>query len=157
VTSDARLGLFRELFGDERQDYSEAIQRHYQGGPAANWFERYVSAYAGAHPWEDWAETWTHYLHMTDTLETAAASGLSIRRHRGEKPLLRPESGRGMSPADSFNRLIDRWYPLTYALNNLNRGLGLPDAYPFALSPAVIDKLRFVHDTIIFNSTTVAD
>ena len=31
------------------------------------------------HPWEDWAETWAHYLHMVDTLETARAFGLSIR------------------------------------------------------------------------------
>ena len=29
------------------------------------------------HPWEDWAETFAHYLHIRDTLETAAALGSS--------------------------------------------------------------------------------
>jgi hypothetical protein len=33
-------------------------------------------------------------------------------------------------------------------LNNLNRGMGLPDAYPFVLSAPAIEKLRFIHDVI---------
>jgi hypothetical protein len=33
-------------------------------------------------------------------------------------------------------------------LNNLSRGLGLPDSYPFVLSQPAIGKLRFIHDTI---------
>ena len=44
--------------------------------------------------------------------------------------------------------MIGDWFPLTYVLNSLNRGLGLADSYPFVLSPTAIDKLRFVHDTI---------
>ena len=105
----------------------------------ADWNEHFVSGYAGAHPWEDWAETWAHYLHMTDTLETAAASGLSIRPSRADEPLLyQAPPGAAGSPRASFDRLIDCWFPLTYVLNNLSRGLGLPDAYPFVLSPLAI-------------------
>jgi hypothetical protein len=141
------LGPFREWFGDERADYGSALQAHYAAGPPADWPERFVSSYAAAHPWEDWAETWAHYLHMTDTLETAADCGLSLRPRREGAPTLkavvRPDSRRA-----TFDRLIDAWFPLTYALNNLNRGLGLPDGYPFVLSAAAIDKLRFVHDLL---------
>jgi hypothetical protein len=149
VRGTDRIEAFRELFGDERQDYAQAIQRHYQTGPTANWFERFVTVYAGAHPWEDWAETWAHYLHMTDTLETAAECGLSIRPRRADEPLLLEVPAPAGSPAASFERLIDSWFPLTYVLNSLNRGLGLPDAYPFVLSTPAIDKLRFVHETVV--------
>src|SRR6202011_5238904 len=39
----------------------------------------HVTPYASAHPWEDFAETWAHYFHMVDTLETATAFGLRLR------------------------------------------------------------------------------
>ncbi len=143
------LERFRKVFGDERPDYAAAIQHHYTSGPAAEWRERFVSAYAGAHPWEDWAETWAHYLHMTDTLETAAACGLSIRPQRADEPLLRQVPRRAGSTSASFDALVASWFPVTYVLNNLNRGLGLPDAYPFVLSTPVIDKLRFVHESVV--------
>ncbi len=140
-----KLAAFRGLFGDERADYGEALKRHHAAGPPADWPERFVSAYAAAHPWEDWAETWAHYLHMIDTLETAAACGLSLRPRRADEPALKavpdPEVG-------SFDRLLAGWYPLTYALNNLNRGLGLPDGYPFVLPAPAVDKLRFVHAVV---------
>jgi len=148
IRDDERLAAFRELFGDERQDYAQALQQHYETGPTATWFEHFVSAYAGSHPWEDWAETWAHYLHITDTLETAAACGLTIRPRRSDEPMLKQAPGQAGSPSASFDRLIDSWFPVTYLMNNLNRGLGLPDAYPFVLSPPAIDKLRFVHDTV---------
>jgi hypothetical protein len=70
---------FRALFGDERADYGEALKRHYAQGAPPDWPERFISAYASAHPWEDWAETWAHYLHMVDTLETAGAFGITTR------------------------------------------------------------------------------
>ena len=73
------LGAFRELFGDDTLDYEQAVQRHYEQGAPANWSDSYISAYATMHPWEDWAETWAHYLHMVDTLETAKSHGLSLR------------------------------------------------------------------------------
>jgi hypothetical protein len=142
------LAAFRELFGDEREDYAAALQHHYEIRPTASSLKRFVSAYAGTHPWEDWAETWAHYLHMTDTLETAAACGVSIRSRRAAEPLLRKVPGRVGAPPASFDRLIDCWFPLTGVLNNLNRGLGLPDAYPFVLSTLAVQKLRFVHETI---------
>ena len=139
---------FRERFGDERRDYAEALKEHYTAGAPADWPSRFISAYATSHPWEDWAETWAHYLHMFDTLETAAACGVSLRPKRRDEPLLVkvPEtSGPRTIP---FARLIDSWFPLTYMLNNLNRGLGLADAYPFVLADPILEKLEFVHDVI---------
>jgi hypothetical protein len=139
-----RLDAFRELFGDERRAYAKALQQHYEQGAPGDWQYRFISAYASSHPWEDWAESWAHYLHMTDCLETAAACGLALRPRRPDEPSLKavPESTR------SFKRMIDAWFPLTYALNELNRGMGLADGYPFVISTPAIDKLRFVHETI---------
>ncbi len=144
----SRLEGFRRLFGDERADYAAALQRHYQDGAAPDWQQRYLSTYASAHPWEDWAETWAHYLHMTDTLETAAASGLSLRPRRPDEPSLQPDRRTSLSRTP-FATMMEDWFSLTYILNNLNRGLGLPDGYPFVLPGPAIDKLQFVHDTII--------
>ena len=148
IDGTAHLEPFRAIFGDERQDYQTALQQHYQYGPQANWQTWFVSAYASAHPWEDWAETWAHYLHMTDTLETAADCGLSLRPSRRGEPVLPLVPMSVVEPSGSFDRLINSWYPLTYVLNNLNRGLGLVDAYPFVLGPAAIEKLRFVHHVL---------
>jgi hypothetical protein len=100
------------------------------------------------HPWEDWAETWAHYLHVTDTVETASACGIALRPRRAEEPSVKQFPAEPLSGATSFDRLIESWFPLTYVLNNLNRGLGLPDGYPFVLSEPAIEKMRFVHDTI---------
>jgi len=144
IAGSPRLDAFREMFGDERADYGEALRVHYEKGPPPDWQNHYVSAYAASHPWEDWAESWAHYLHMTDTLETAAACGLSLR----DTPSAPSARVPGEQPAGSFERMMARWLPLTFALNNLNRGLGLPDAYPFVLSPPAVEKLRFLHDTI---------
>ena len=151
LDGDERRAAFRERFGDERADYSAALQRHYDAGAPIDWQERFISAYASAHPWEDWAETWAHYLHMTDTLETAAACGLSLRPRRADEPAL--QTARQERPLGPFEQMIDAWFPLTYVLNNLNRGLGLPDGYPFVLSPPVIAKLQFVHDVIAEGTT----
>jgi len=141
-----RLEAFRARFGDERADYAAALQQHYAQGAPEQWQERFISAYASTHPWEDWAETWAHYLHMTDTLEMAAACGLSLRPRHADEPSLKT-AGQD-KPLGSFEQKIEAWFPLTYVLNNLNRGLGLVDGYPFVLSPPVIEKLRFVHDSI---------
>ena len=134
----ARLAAFRARFGDERQNYAAALQRHHATGAPADWQARHISAYASAHPWEDWAETWAHYLHMADTLETAEACGVRL-----DAPETAPAAN-----ADAFAAMIARWLELTHALNNLNRGLGQPDSYPFVLSEPVIAKLRFVHETV---------
>jgi hypothetical protein len=143
-----RLEAFRAQFGDERDDYAAALSQHYANGPSPDWQTRFVTAYASAHPWEDWAETWAHYLHITDTLETAAACGVSIRPRRRDEPSMAKAPETAGEPATSFDRLMSSWYPLTYMLNNFSRGLGNADAYPFVLTPAAIEKLRFVHETV---------
>jgi len=145
VHHSARLEGFRALFGDERADYAAALQAYYDNGPPADWTQHYVSAYATAHPWEDWAESWAHYLHLTDMLDTAADCGLSLRPARRDEPTL---LGARSGTAEPFDRLIADWFPLTYLLNNLNRSMGLPDGYPFVLTTPAIAKLRFVHETI---------
>jgi len=145
VDGQPRIEAFRSLFGDERADYAAALQRHYDSGPPPDWQENFVSAYAASHPWEDWAESWAHYLHMTDVLETAAATGLQLKpAGRDEPALVKARSG----PDQPFEQMLQSWYPLTYVLNNLNRGMGLADGYPFVLSAPAVEKLRFVHETI---------
>jgi hypothetical protein len=139
---------FRKIFGDERQDYGEALQRHYKEGAPKNWTESFVSSYASTHPWEDWAETWAHYLHILDTLETAVACGLTLRPKRSDEPTLKPDIPVVGRRPTSFDAIIDRWFPLTYVLNNLNRGMGMADAYPFILPTPALEKLRFVHEVI---------
>jgi hypothetical protein len=136
----------RALFGDDTLDYDEAIQRHYHSGPPADWQASYISAYATMHPYEDWAETWAHYMHMVDTLETAAACGMALAPDHPEEPSMPAEP---LDPeTQRFRDLLERWFPLTYALNSLNRSMGTRDSYPFTLTPPVVEKLRFVHHAI---------
>jgi hypothetical protein len=149
--SDAIEG-FRRHFGDERQDYSQALGQHHQQGPPGNWPLWFVSAYASAHPWEDWAESWAHYLHMIDSLEMADACGLSLRPKRRNEPALKPDGAAAGPRETPFDQLIERWFPLTFVLNNLNRSMGLKDAYPFVLPPPALDKLRFIHELILRQS-----
>lgn len=136
---------FRTLFGDEREDYGTALQRHYDSGPPSGWQEGYVSAYAAVHPWEDFAETWAHYMHIVDTLETAAAFGLRVkpRISRGEELGTRID----FDPyrADSIEQLVEVFLPVTFAVNSLNRSMGQQDLYPFVLSVRAIEKLGFIH------------
>ena len=148
IAGSDRLDAYRALFGDDREDYAQALQRHYDAGPAPDWQERYVSAYASTHAWEDWAETWAHYLHITDAIETAADSGLSIRPRRRDQPSAKITGKAIARGPEGFDQLMNEWFPLTFVLNNLNRGLGLPDAYPFVLSKPAVEKLRFVHETV---------
>jgi len=136
----------RAVFGDEREDYGEALKRHYSTGAPADWQNNFVSTYATAHPWEDFAETWAHYLHIVDTLETARAFGLRIRPRIGKGHELEAEVDFDPHKAKSIDDLIENWLPLTYAVNSLNRSMGQPDLYPFILSPAVIAKLGYMHD-----------
>lgn len=153
IADSPRLDAFRAMFGDEREDYAQALERHYQQGAPADWQQRFVSQYASAHAWEDWAETWAHYVHMVDTLETAASCGLALRPRHPDEPALETDPRRGLP--GTFEEMIEGWFPLTYALNNLNRGLGLPDGYPFVLSEQQIAKLRFVHETIAATAVAV--
>jgi len=141
------IEAFRQLFGDEREDYGAALQRHYSNGPPPDWQERFVTTYASTHPWEDWAETWAHYFHMVDTLETASAFGMRVRP--------RVTKGADLSTAIDFDphhapleRIVDSWLPLTFAVNSINRSMGIADLYPFVLAPPVIVKLSFIHERI---------
>ena len=100
------------------------------------------------HPWEDFAETWTHYLHMVDTLDTAASFGLAVDPGVTDDPTLETEIAFDPYRTRNFDRLVKAWLPLTVAVNSLNRSMGQPDLYPFALTPATIEKLRFIHDLV---------
>ena len=142
------LERFRMLFGDERQDYGVCLERHHAKGAPPDWQERFVSSYASAHPWEDFAESWAHYLHIVDTLETAAAFGLRIAPQAGRTPGLAMEIDFDPYRQNDFDALLRAWLPLTSAVNSLNHSMGQPDLYPFVLAPAVIGKLRFVHGLV---------
>jgi hypothetical protein len=138
---------FRALFGDERTDYGLALEAYYANGAPADWPQTHISAYATAHPWEDFAETFAHYLHITDTVEMAAAFGVRARPRTDDASLnvrvdFDPYAGA------SAATIIDHWIPLASMLNNLNRAMGHPDAYPFVLTPMVIEKLGFVHELV---------
>jgi hypothetical protein len=144
------IEVFRALFGDERIDYAKALEEHYSDGSGQAWAEIYVSSYAKAHPWEDWAETFAHYLHIRDTLQTAAAFGVMVAGPRvvAEPDPTAPLSSIPSEQVCSFDEIIDSWLPLTYALNAMNRSMGKDDLYPFVLSPTVLEKLRLVHSLI---------
>jgi len=136
IANSPHVPKFRELFGDESVDYNESLQKYYQNGPAADWAGRTVTAYACLHPWEDWAETWAHYLHIVDTCETAAGFGLTVA------------TAEPTASATDFDKLLSSWLPLACAVNSINRGMGLPDLYPFIITDAVAQKLRFIHELI---------
>jgi hypothetical protein len=143
---------FRVLFGDERADYAEALQRHYAAPGPAGWEEHYVSSYATAHPWEDWAESFAHYLHIRDTLQTAATYGMLVRGPEAAASSGAPLAAVPREDPSGFDEIVGTWLPLTYALNAVNRSMGKDDLYPFVLSPTVLDKLRFVHRAVTATS-----
>lgn len=149
IANTPRLGRFRERFGDETGDYAAALKRHYQQGAPMDWQNRFVSAYASCHPWEDWAETWAHYLHIVDTIETAAGFGISLAPKHPAAAAMTADPAKVSAPDAGFEGIMNHWFPLTYALNSLNRGMGLPDLYPFVLSTPAIEKLRFIHETVL--------
>lgn len=149
VRDGGRLDAFRRVFGDERQDYAAALEAHYAKGNAmGRWAEHYVSAYAASHPWEDWAETWAHYLHMIDLLETSAsyATEVSVPGIYGAQHSTAVDPF--AQPAPGFDAMVQHLVSLTLLLNSLTRSLGQLDAYPFALSQQALSKLRFVHEVV---------
>lgn len=137
----------RAMFGDDRMDYAEALKRHYNKGAPANWQENFVSTYATSHPWEDFAETWAHYLHIIDSLDTSSAYGIEVHPSIASGELHASATINPYEPGN-FEHLIDIWLPLTYAMNAMNRSMGLNDIYPFVLSPQVIAKLTFIHQLV---------
>jgi hypothetical protein len=145
IADTPHIEEFRRIFGDERRDYDQTLQNYYANGPVADWSERFISPYASAHPWEDFAETWAHYLHMIDTLETAYVAGLAISPRLPQTP----GAVFDFHPLNTgMDRLVEAWLALTFAVNSINRSMGLHDLYPFVLGPLAVEKLTFVQKQI---------
>lgn len=149
VRDSEHLEGFRALFGDEREDYDQALQNYYaKEDKLIGWQEKFISSYAQSHPWEDWAETWAHYLHMVDLLETAASYQTHVTVPDPSQPHDQlVQDPFGPVPPD-FHAMLEQWVPLTLLLNSLNRSLGHQDAYPFALSAGARRKLMWVHELL---------
>lgn len=153
INDTDRITGFRELFGDERLDYQQSLKTYYDQGPPKRWQDTWISAYASMHAWEDWAETWAHYLHMVDTVETAHDFSFRIHGHIVSEPALEPDPTKmpltsGYVTPISFEELFDDWCRLSVALNSLNRSMGMDDAYPFVISDVALKKLRYIHNII---------
>lgn len=148
VANSSQLTSYRNLFGDERADYAQALARHYAQGPAPDWPQWAISAYATSHPWEDWAETWAHYLHVVDALDTASHWAIQTANTGPDT------TGVAIQPvqtgAQAFRaQLIAQWLPLSQCLNAMGRSLGQGDLYPFVMPSPVLDKLVFVHQCVM--------
>jgi hypothetical protein len=150
IANSKWLPGFRRLFGDETADYAAALRQHYQQGSRPDWQSRHVSAYASAHPWEDWAEIWAHYLHIMDMVETAESFGMILQPKHPAAESMTAHPRNAFDINMSFDAVLENWFPLTYALNSLNRGMGLHDVYPFVLSSHAIEKLEFIHEVARF-------
>jgi hypothetical protein len=138
----------RNIFGDERGDYQDAMDRYYAGGAPLDWNERFVTAYATMHPWEDWAETFAHYLHIRDTLQTAAAYGVRVDGPAIATADSAPLHSTPNETTDDIRTMLNAWIPMTYALNAISRSMGTLDLYPFLLTSEVEEKLAFI-DTLV--------
>lgn len=138
----------RAIFGDDSLDYDAALRRHHEQGPPANWQEGFVSSYATCHPWEDFAESWAHYLHIVDTLEMARAFGIGVEAHMDQTGTLSGTVDFNPYRETRITPVMDAWVPLTAAVNGLNRCMGVPDLYPFVLSPKVVEKLGFIQTLV---------
>jgi len=135
----------RALFGDDTKDYAEAVERHYDDdAETTSWSDSFISRYATMHPYEDWAETFAHYLHILDTLQTAESFGLRSRTSPSTTEVTAATDPTRPDGSRTFGELIDHWLEMSYALNQVNRSMGRDDLYPFVLAPTVIRKLAFV-------------
>jgi hypothetical protein len=142
---------FRKLFGDERLDYQKALADHYAEKGPSDWQSRFISQYASSHPWEDWAETWAHHLHMVDSLETSREFGIGAgerARNLVDPRLFTTSKSSGPAVRSSFAKVLREWVWLSLAMNAMNRSMGMRDAYPFVLNEPVAQKLEFVDDVV---------
>ena len=131
LASRVAADQYHGLFGDpESTDYCEAMKRHYQRGPLANWADHHVSAYATMHPWEDFAETVNAYLDILAIATTANDIG-------GRKLDL-------SANADAEN-LVKSVLEIVVEVSEYNFDLGLSSLLPERLPPAVIAKLAYIH------------
>lgn len=138
----------RTLFGDETVSYSDGIARHYKFGAPENWQETFISEYATMHPWEDFAECFAHYLHITDTIDTSREAGMILHADR-----VRFDTPHDVVPLESYadvpvERLLSDWHFISLLLNRANTAMGKNPLYPFEISPAVVAKVGFVHRVI---------
>ena len=147
-TKPAVLQEFRSIFGNDEINYTNSLQEYYKTGAPENWQDSFISRYATSHPWEDWAETWAHYLHIMDMLETGNAFGLSVNSPNHSKILQADISFDPYYESD-FEAIIKDFIPLSYAVNSINRSMGVPDAYPFVIAPNVIKKMKFIHRLLL--------
>jgi hypothetical protein len=149
VRDDAdRLEECRALFGDDGQDYQAMLKKHYAEGPPDGWQDAFVSAYATVHPWEDFAETWAHYLHIVDTLEMASEFGIEVHPRGDSEGGLSARVDFDPYSVEDFDRIAQAWLPCVFALNSMSRAMGVRDLYPFTLSTVVIRKLAFIHGLV---------
>lgn len=143
---------FRERFGDEWLDYAMALSTHYQSGTPVGWEQNFITGYAASHPWEDWAETWAHYLQIVDGLETCESLGIQVQHlalalvmlpgEAGTLPAMLEQSG---AADGEFLGWLQRWMCLSTVLNEISYSLGEPALYPFVISVRVAQKLRLAH------------
>ncbi len=142
------LEQYRTYFGDERVSYADALDKHYKQGPIPNWQNSFISEYASSHSWEDWAETWAHYLHLMDTLETAYYFGLTVDTRIDNENPIQMEALFDPYQNNDFDKIVDSCIPLYSAINSMNRSMGISDVYPFVISEPVIEKMKFIHQTL---------
>lgn len=147
-TNPKALEEFRTIFGDERENYGEALQLYYKVGAPSKWETSFISKYATSHAWEDWAETWAHYLHIMDMVETAYFFGVTVEPLKQEKELKAKVTFDPYTIED-FDVIIKTCRPLSFAVNSINRAMGVPDVYPFVITEAVVDKLKFIHGLLL--------
>ena len=147
-TNPKVLTAFRAIFGDEQPNYTDALQKYYKERAAGNWQESFISKYATSHPWEDWAETWAHYLHIIDMVETAYFFGLKVSP-KGQDKDMKTKVSFDPYTIEDFDDIIQTCMPLSFAVNSINRAMGVPDVYPFVITPAVVHKLKFIHQLLL--------
>jgi hypothetical protein len=148
VRDGGKLEQCRSVFGDDSEPYETALARHYEQGPREDWQANYVSPYATMHPWEDFAETWAHYTHIIDALETANAFGIEIKPDVKVPAELATRVSFDPYRAKSLDMILEAWSPFVFTINNVNRAMGKSDLYPFELSDGVIKKMRFIHHLV---------
>lgn len=176
VVDDDALARVRATFGDEREDYQAALDRHYDEGPPPGWQRTHVSAYATMHPSEDWAETFAHVLHITDVLRAADAFGLRLDPDglaatalpsavHARRALVDGDGDAGDADVDyvdgqvsptgprplgetPMRALLQRFVPIAFALNEVTRAMGEGDLYPFVLTEDVAVKLELAAELV---------
>ncbi len=142
------LAEYRAIFGNEQMNYADALQKYYLQGAPENWQLSFISKYATSHPWEDWAETWAHYLHIMDMVETAYFFGLNVKPI-GSINDMKANVSFDPYTIEDFDVIIQTCIPLSFAVNSINRAMGVPDVYPFVITPPVIDKMKFIHQLLL--------